>query len=535
MRNPAFICSIVLSVLLVLAGCGGGGGARVGSRQPTPEPLPLPPTECIPVHGGDCVPPEDFPSLAENLVDDYRLHENFETQWGLRQIRAGVAYSNLNLLKGKDAEPGSGVTIGFIDTGIDLSHPAFAGKTVTEEFLPGASDETGDGFSHGTAVASVAAAARSSLPGAAHGVAWDADIAMFSIPTGSGGGDYNPISFSGLASQEPGVGDWVEHVLAWRDGDRSVDILNVSVGYHGIIDSYAEQELRDNFGAAIAAMAQADASEKTIFVWAAGNAHGDPCDPSTTDHCEDGEINAVSVEVLPGLAARIEELRAHSIAVVALSRDEGRIAALSNRCGIAAGFCIAAPGEKVRAAHFGPDSDGLRTVRGHEDVSGTSVAAPMVAGGLALMKQLFRDQLSNTELVARLLETADTSGMYADRTIYGRGSMDLGAATSPVGVLEVPSGGNAGQNGFRLQSTRLLPGAAFGDGLQRSLAARQIMALDDLGAPFWYRLGSFTAAKSPPVAARLRGFLAPGSGWLGPVGATAMPRTRPGRNPTRRP
>ena len=532
MRNPAFICSIVLSVLLVLAGCGGGGGARVGSRQPTPEPLPPPPTECIPVHGGDCVPPEDFPSLAENAVDGYRLHENFETQWGLRHIRAGVAYGNLNLLKGEDAEPGSGVTIGFIDTGIDRFHPAFAGKTVTEEFLPGASDERGDRFSHGTAVASVAAAARSSLPGAAHGVAWDADIAMFSIPTGSGDGDYDPISFSGLASQEPRVGDWVEHALAWRDGDRRVDILNVSVGYHGIIDSYAEQELRDNFGAAIAAMAQADASEKTIFVWAAGNAHGDPCDPSTTDHCEDGEIDAVSVEVLPGLAARIEELRAHSIAVVALSRDEGRIAAFSNRCGIAAEFCIAAPGDKVRAAHFGPDSNGLRTVRGHEDVSGTSVAAPMVAGGLALMKQLFRDQLSNTELVARLLETADTSGMYADRTTYGRGSMDLGAATSPVGVLEVPSGGNAGQNGFRLQSTRLLPGAAFGDGLQRSLAMRQIMALDDLGAPFWYHLGSFTAAaKGPPVAARLRGFLAPGSGWLGPVSATAMAQDEPGPEP----
>ena len=93
-------------------------------------------------------------------------------------------------------------------------------------------------------------------------------------------------------------------------------------------------------------MAQAETSEKILFVWAAGNAHGDPCDPSTTDHCEDGAINGVSVEVLPGLAARIEELRGHTIAVVALSPDEGLIADFSNRCGIAADFCIAAPGRK---------------------------------------------------------------------------------------------------------------------------------------------------------------------------------------------
>ena len=68
---------------------------------------------------------------------------------------ADVAYSHLELLKGPDAQPGSGVTLGFIDTGIDLDHPMFAGKNMVEEFTPGAVDETGiDDFSHGTVVAS---------------------------------------------------------------------------------------------------------------------------------------------------------------------------------------------------------------------------------------------------------------------------------------------------------------------------------------------------------------------------------------------
>ena len=243
------------------------------------------------------------------------------------------------------------MTIGFIDTGIDQHHPDFAGKTITEHFLLGATDETGHRFSHGTAVASVAAAIRSLHDKSAHGVAWGADIAMFAIPTGSGGEPYVPITLQGLAGQDLVWAGLFNYVLVPRPGVPDVDVLNLSIGHPGIIDSYSEQDLRANFGRAIATMAQADAAEKTILVWAAGNAHGDEC-AASTDHCEIGAtnigaINAVSVEVLPGLVARIEELQGHTIAVVALSPD-GEIAAFSNRCGIAADFCIAAPGEDIR-------------------------------------------------------------------------------------------------------------------------------------------------------------------------------------------
>ena len=71
---------------------------------------------------------------------------------------------------------------------------------------------------------------------------------------------------------------------------------------------------------------------------------------------------------------------------------------------------------------------------------------------LSLTKQLFRDQLLNTELVTQLLETADNTGRYADRAIYGRGKMDLGAARSPVGILSVPVSGQQGGTAL-LQST----------------------------------------------------------------------------------
>lgn len=159
----------------------------VAPELSTPEltPPPPPPPPCIPLHSGGCVTAQVFEQSAAGLVGDYRLEDSFKNQWGLEHMDAGLAYSNLNLLEGADAEPGSGVTIGFIDTGIDQSHPMFVGKTFTEQFMSGATDETGTKSSHGTAVASVAAGAATTHSASPQGVAWGADIAMFSITAGS--------------------------------------------------------------------------------------------------------------------------------------------------------------------------------------------------------------------------------------------------------------------------------------------------------------------------------------------------------------
>ena len=452
----------------------------------------------------------NFEVAAEALAEGYRAHQNFRSQWGLSHVGADYAYAHLNQLKGAAVAPGAGVTIGFIDSGIDQGHPDFAGKTITEVLIGGATNETGVRYSHGTAVASVAAAIRTLDDKSAHGVAWGADIAMFAIPVGTGGGQYHPVTLAGLDGRD----DWwralFDYVLAWRGG--GADILNLSIGYSGIIDSYSEQELRDNFGTAIAAMAQANAATKTILVWSAGNAHGDPCDAAETDQCVGNKVDAVSVEVLSGLVARIAELQGHAIAVVALKED-GTIADFSNRCGIAADNCIAAPGEQVRVAYFGPDPDANTPTRRHADGDGTSYAAPFVAGGLAVMKQLFRDQLSNPELVTRLFATADDQGIYANRAVYGQGSMDLRAATWPVGVLDVPVVSNrVDGRGAALATTRLHAGAAFGDAIERSLSGREIAAFDTLGAPFWFDLGDFTAAAAARgLTEKHRAFMEPPS------------------------
>ena len=517
-----------LAVLIAVAGCtarsGASNAARPAAPPPAPPPDPPPPPEpaqapqplpeapedtCVTIHSGECVPMPQFNAMATELSADYAADRNFEAQWGLHAINAHLAYGHVNLLEGPDAEPGAGVTIGVIDTGIDDEHPIFEGKTIHQEFLFGAEEELGDEFSHGTAVAGIAAGVQAANPNAPHGVAWGADIALWAIPLGDPDNIYNPISLEALAEQDPGWVELFQPVFDWRDAGNRIDILNLSFGYEGLIEEYTEEDLRANFSQTIAVLAQAEAAEKTILVWAAGNMNGDRCGFGVPN-CVDGRIEAVSVGILPGLLAYMEELQGHSIAVVALQSDGGAIADFSNRCGIASEFCIAAPGQDVAVAYFGPD-EGQDGVRGYAEGGGTSFAAPMVSGGLAIMKQLFRDQLANEELVTRLFLTADSTGIYADPDIYGHGRMDLGAATSPVGVLDVPiTTGLATAAPASLGSTTLRLGAAFGDGVAAAFDGDEIMALDDYGAPFWYELDRFTATTDgPSLAARLRTFMGP--------------------------
>ena len=498
MKRTGTISAVFVAALTCAfaAGCGGGGGGA-GPQEAAHKMEPD-------AEEADRQAEEAALQAALEDIDGLELTPN------LSAVGVRAAYKNVVRAMGGATRFGAGVTIGFIDTGIDLDHPAFSDgvRTVTEEVLEtGAGDPASSfsegGFSHGTAVASVAAgAARDTSAGRRQGVAPGANVRMFAITLGSGTEPYEETTLEGLKTFSDSFGGYLRRALS-----QDVDVLNMSLSVNGTIDHYSEADLRDRMATLVRAAAQSGVVDKTILVWAAGNENDRRCTSGMS--CVARKVDARSVTVSSGLPLRFPELRGHWVAAAAVDGD-GAIADFSNRCGSAADFCIVAPGVAVPIAYYGINNRG-DLVQGWGTGGGTSFAAPTVAGGLAVMKQLFRDQLSSTALVTRLFATADKTGRYADRSVYGQGLMDLGAATAPMGAMTVAGGASVAAGGAGLRETGLALGPAFGDGLAASLTGREITAFDSLGAPFWFDLGGLVGAADarPFLTRRLRALTAP--------------------------
>jgi len=241
-------------------------------------------------------------------------------------------------------------------------------------------------------------------------------------------------------------------------------------------------------------------AEKTIFVYAAGN---------------DGGRVPILGAALPFL---FTEVRGHHLAVAATDPDTGAIDRRSTRCGPLPSnwntardgvhYCLSAPGT-VRGLVPNPNSPGRGTVL--DGIFGTSVAAPVVSGALALLMEHFRGTRGNTAIVRRMLDTANRTGRYANSAIYGAGHLDLEAALSPVGTLSV------GQASRGLYDSSLQVPAIFGSITDR-VEGLELTAFDEQNFPFWVplssRVRSGTAIRSTiPMFQSLQRNAAPAPGF----------------------
>ena len=394
---------------------------------------------------------------SENRVDSH-----------LGRINAAAAYAR--------GATGEGETIAIFDTGILASHPEFsgAGKVIQ----PGISNAGAD-KRHGTAV-SAAAAARRDAGLNMHGVAYDATIAFREIPLDTPDGTYRPINLTTFSEDAAFFAQLIDYATT-----HNAAIMNASFNENGAISTYDRAEVISEFAdsAAVLAQASTDDADKKIIVWAAGN--------GGTQRTIDREVAIHdSPEIYAGFGIYFPELQKNIIAVVALDQD-GSIARYSNRCGIAKNFCIAAPGTGIISALARrlPNNQ-YSDDYGYAPFSGTSLAAPIVSGSLAVLRQFFRGQIGNTELVTRLLATANREGIYADSDIYGHGLVDLDAATAPVGAMM--TGLSSDPNSRPLAGTRAaLSGGAFGTSWQQGLAGVELAGFDALDAPFFMPASSW--------------------------------------------
>lgn len=465
-----------LPLLVLLTSCAGGGGSSSMPRSTASDEVVTPTTPPATTPISVLLRPD--PANFAELKSMYEMSPEYDVRFPVPGLPSSL-FSDTHLVRINAAAAyargatGAGETVVVVDAGILQNHQELAGKVIRASNALQLS-RSAPVDTHGTSVASIAVGARRNDQGM-HGVAFDADLEFVAVPLGSGGGAYRPLDPATFDEENIGIdmGITINVPVMFGYGVREGRgaIVNHSFGANGAISLYNERQLREILPQTIAVLAQSatNDADKKIVVWAAGNA-GNRRIPVIAD----------SPEIFGGLGVFIPELRGHVLTVVALDTI-GNIADYSNHCGIAKAFCLAAPGAIYAATADGTDAYGIDF--------GTSFAAPMVSGALAVLRQFFRNsdgsyQLGNTELVARLLETANNEpgSIYVDSDIYGQGLLDLDAATRPVGAIMTGLPGDPSSH-LLADSNIALSGSAFGT-FQHALTNVQITGFDSMGAPF---------------------------------------------------
>ena len=287
--------------------------------------------------------------------------------WGISMVGADVSTFT-----------GAGTVVAVLDTGIDSSHPAFAGVTLVQEDFSGSGN--GDVQGHGSHCAGTIFGR--DVDGARIGVALGVEQALIAKVLGDDGGGSSEMLFSGI--------QWAV--------DNGADVISMSLGFDfpGLVKalsgqgwpvdlatSRALEAYRGNLRMFDALMNLVRAREAfgggTVVVAAAGNESEREQDP-------DYEIAAS----LPAAAEGV-------VSVGALGQEGAllSIAPFSNTFPQ-----VSAPGVGIKSVKVGG---------GTRDLNGTSMACPHVAGVAALWWEAVRSSLlpRNARTVqAKLLASA---------------------------------------------------------------------------------------------------------------------------------
>ncbi len=292
---------------------------------------------------------------------------------------------------------GSGVRIAVVDTGIDDSHPDLARRVVAAEVFSDATSPV-DVLGHGTHVASIAAGTGAASDGRYTGVAYGADLVNAKVLDDFG---------SGLES-------WVIAGMEWSAIDQDADIVNLSINGGPSDGTDPVSQAVNNLSA----------DEGALFVTSAGNFGGFP---------ESIEAPATADAALAVGAVDKSDVLAWFSAWG--PRPDGT--------GVKPE--IVAPGVFITAARAAGSEIGPPVGEDYMELSGTSMAAPHVAGAAALLLDA-NPGWTWEQLKSALVTSATDVG--ATEFQQGGGRVDVPSAldqrvhsdlaTIDLGVLEYP-------------------------------------------------------------------------------------------------
>ncbi|WP_374930037.1 autotransporter outer membrane beta-barrel domain-containing protein [Serratia marcescens] len=368
----------------------------------------------------------------------------FNAEWGLGAIHADQAYAA--------GYTGKGIKLGIFDQPVYAKHPEFAGENkvinlvtegireYTDPYIPvkkgdafrydGTPSVDSDGTlgSHGTHVGGIAAGSRDG--GAMHGVAFNAQI--ISAENGDPGPEDGIILGNDGAVYKAG---WDALVAS---GAR---IINNSWGI-GITDKFAKGGKNPAYPHFTVDDAQKQFDQiKQILGTNPGGAYQGAIDAArsgvVTIFAAGNDYNLNNPDAMAGLAYFVPEIAPNWLSVASLqdptNTGDYSISTFSSRCGYTASFCVSAPGTRVYSSVIeGTSLENLTT--GYAKYSGTSMAAPHVAGSVAVLMERF-PYLSGAQVAEVLKTTATDMGAPGIDALYGWGMINLGKAINGPGML----------------------------------------------------------------------------------------------------
>ena len=430
-------------------------------------------------------------SLSQNALPTGDYRDTTQGAYGT-EYRYNANLAQLNVLPLNNyGYDGTGINVAVVDSGIDASHPEFLNSTIRGyDFSNSATGYGGDPNGHGTHVASIIAGDADGT--GMRGVAYDATLYSYRVDA-DGDGTFEALNTdSQLAA------------VARRHITDNIHVSNNSWGSATAVTAYTTSQMRSIYSRSISAFADAQAAG-TLFVFAAGNSGN----------------SEVSEEA--GLPYHAPELVDAWLVVVA-SDENGVETGFTNRCGVAAAFCVTAPGNQVLAADAG--------TTGYVALSGTSMAAPFVSGLAAALMEKFPNLtpkqiatwIKTTASLAPLTgffgETLANNGTAAMEAIFGHGLVDSGAAAAQIGNLTYALGPDVSRGQDLSQSKLALPA-----GVGRDLA-KQIMA-DDFVVFDSFDNAMFTVSGSQVFEAAAAGFVpsyGAGSATIDAIGGSVKAR-----------
>lgn len=325
--------------------------------------------------------PEDEKAVSANFKAQAALNDTyFDQQYTLQAMNVPAAW---------EVTQGEGIVVAVIDTGVDLDHGDLKNRVVPgyDAFSQEEGDDAGDvsalnyvvsSYKHGSHVAGVIAAEANNGKGIA-GVAPQAKIMPVKIFA-----DLSDIIKS-LWAPEEDTSYTIVSILAdgivWS-ADHGADVINMSL-------AVSEES------ATIERAVKYALSKNISVIVAAGNAR----------HVDNGRNYLAAIEGVIGVGATDE---ANKVTFFSNSGDY---------------VSVSAPGQDIISSV--PSFLGLNS---YVKMSGTSMAAPAVAGVAALLKAKYGDQATPAFIKQRLESTAIDKGDPGRDDFYGYGIVNARAA-----------------------------------------------------------------------------------------------------------